>query len=137
MKGPLFVDTAYLLALVNTRDRYHAVAQRLAAEAQPPFVTSEAILLEVGNALAPPPRRALGAALLERLTDDPDFEIVPLTPKITAAAIALYRKRPDKGWGLTDCTSLVIMRQRDIRRALAMDRRFEQEGFVAVMKQLT
>jgi predicted nucleic acid-binding protein len=50
-----FVDTCYVLALVNTADQYHEQARAAAATVHPPFVTTEAVLVEIGSALAPNP----------------------------------------------------------------------------------
>ncbi|MFO1096116.1 MAG: hypothetical protein U0992_22840 [Planctomycetaceae bacterium] len=56
-RAALFVDTAYLLALVNTRDRWHDSAVRweqvLAAQRRP-LVITEFVLLEFADALAKP-----------------------------------------------------------------------------------
>ena len=52
MKQPIFIDTSYILALVNTADKYHERARATALLARPPFITTEAVLTEVGNALS-------------------------------------------------------------------------------------
>lgn len=36
----------------------------------------------------------------------------------------------DKKWSFTDCTSKVVMEQREIFEAFAFDHHFEQMGFV-------
>jgi uncharacterized protein len=48
-----FIDTSFVIAVVNRKDQYHGEAVKLAAlyDGQP-LVTTEAVLLEVGNALA-------------------------------------------------------------------------------------
>ena len=51
-----FVDTAYVLALLNSRDAYHKKAKELLSQlriAHEVWVT-EAVLIEVGNSLALP-----------------------------------------------------------------------------------
>jgi predicted nucleic acid-binding protein len=40
-----FVDTGYLLALVNTTDKYHPQARATASVIAPPFITTEAVLI--------------------------------------------------------------------------------------------
>jgi predicted nucleic acid-binding protein len=52
MKPQIFIDTSYVLALINTRDDYHATASQAAGLVQPPFLTTEAVLVEIGNALS-------------------------------------------------------------------------------------
>ncbi len=46
----------------------------------------------------------------------------------------LYRARPDKGYSLTDCISMQIMRREGLTDALTNDRHFEQEGFRALFR---
>jgi predicted nucleic acid-binding protein len=61
----VFLDTSYILALVNTADEYHQRASKAALEARGPFVTTEAVLTEIGNSLARLRWRSLGVAALE------------------------------------------------------------------------
>ncbi len=134
MKPAIFIDTSYFLALVNSRDKYHQAAKILAAQVQPPFVTSSAVLFELGNALAKPPYRALGVRALQQIRTDPEIEVVSVAPDLFAQAITFYQSRPDKAWGLTDCSSFVIMRQRGLREALTADKHFEQAGFRRLLR---
>jgi hypothetical protein len=48
--------------------------------------------------------------------------------------LELYHQHADKEWTLTDCTSFVVMREREITKALTADHHFEQAGFVALLK---
>jgi len=49
----IFVDTLFVVALVNQRDQYHQQAVELADRlAGQPLLTTDAVLLEIGNALA-------------------------------------------------------------------------------------
>jgi len=129
VKPAIFIDTSYFLALVNSRDKYHQAAKIVATQVKPPFVTSSAVLFELGNALAKPPHRALGVQALQQIRADTGIEIVPIAPDLFTQAITFYQSRPDKAWGLTDCSSFVIMRQRGLREALTADKHFEQAGF--------
>ena len=130
-----FVDTGHWLALTDAGDQYHARARALAASVRPPLVTTDAVLLEVGNALAAVRWRGLGVALLDDVRASRDVEVVSLTPDLFERAVALYRTRPDKEWGVTDCVSFVVMRERGITEALAADHHFEQAGFRALLRE--
>ena len=44
-------------------------------------------------------------------------------------ALALYKSRPDKSWGLTDCFSFVVMKEERLKVALSFDEYFKQAGF--------
>ena len=78
MNAPVFIDTSYVLALVNTADQYHERARVTAATVEPPFVTTEAVLTEIGNALSRARWRQLAIATLHDLRADPDIKVVPL-----------------------------------------------------------
>lgn len=129
MKPAIFIDTSYFLALINSRDKYHQAAKTAAGQARPPFVTSDAVLFELGNALARPPYRKLGIHALRQIRADAGIEIVHVDPDLFTQTTAFYQSRPDKAWGLTDCASFVIMQQRGLHEALAADKHFEQAGF--------
>lgn len=49
------------------------------------------------------------------------------------AGLALYEARPDKSYSLTDCISMVTMRQHGISEVLTRDTHFMQEGFTPLI----
>lgn len=130
---PVFLDTGYMLALLNTRDKYHQAAVALAKAVQPPYITSEAILLEIGNALSRPPYRALGIQALTEMRESDQYRIVPVDSTLISRGFELFRARPDKAWGLTDCISFVIMQELGLTHALTADQHFEQAGFIKLL----
>lgn len=132
---PRFMDTGYWLALMHTGDQYHLRASALSHVLTPPLVTTEAVLIEVGNAFAGERFRTIGVGLLADIRSDPAIEIVPVTTELLERAIALYTARPDKEWGLTDCVSFVVMQERGITEALAADQHFVQAGFRALLRE--
>lgn len=85
--------------------------------------------IEIGNALSKRRYRKAATELLDSLEEDTSIEIVPITEQLCYKAYKLYRERPDKEWGLTDCISFVIMKERGIDQALTTDGHFEQAGF--------
>jgi predicted nucleic acid-binding protein len=127
-----FLDASYAIALGSARDQHHAVAVRLARQIEIErvrLVTTRAVILEIGNALARSRYRAAAVALLDALESDPGVEIVPLSEDLYGAAAQLYRKHADKEWGLTDCLSFVVMARRGLTEALTADDHFRQAGF--------
>jgi predicted nucleic acid-binding protein len=129
MTLPTFLDTSYILAVVNTRDRFHERARATSSLVFPPFVTSEAVLIEIGNMFSREAWRSLGVATLNWLRHSPDIEVVPVDTSLLDRAIAFYGSRTDKEWGLTDCISFVVMQERGLTNALTTDRHFVQAGF--------
>jgi predicted nucleic acid-binding protein len=45
----------------------------------------------------------------------------------------MNKKRMDKGWGLTDCTSFIVMQRYEVIDALTTDEHFQQAGFRALL----
>jgi len=133
-----FLDAVYSIALVSATDQHHRMAAEVAAElkAKPArLVTTRAVLVEIGNALAKPHLRAVGIELLKSFENDPRIEIVALDDALYRRGFELFHSRPDKAWSLTDCISFVVMRERGLSQALTFDQHFEQAGFTALLRQ--
>lgn len=90
--------------------------------------------LEIGNALSRLPYREAAVALLKSLEEDPNVEIVSLTEELYKEAFELYQQRTDKEWGMTDCISFTVMRERNLQEALTTDKHFQQAGFKALLR---
>lgn len=125
----IFVDTSYIVGLINERDQYHDQALRLADQYDgQSLVITDAVLLEVANALARG-YKLEAVAVIEDLLSAKDVEVVRLTTELFNQAFELYKARQDKAWGLVDCISFVVMQKQNIRVALAFDQHFVQAGF--------
>lgn len=138
MRASAFLDTSYAIALASQRDHFHSQAIHLAdqlEESATRLVTTRAVLLEIGNALSQQRYRHAAVALLDALEADPSIEIVPLTEKLYARAVDLYRQHHDKEWGLIDCVSFIVMRDHDIYDALTTDDHFRQAGFRVLLEE--
>ena len=131
----VFIDTSFVLALVNPDDQYHAwsvqAAANLALNAVQ-RVTTEAVLIEIGNGLSRGRRRMLGLQAIRLLRNDPKLNIAPVDAALIDRAVELFAARMDKEWGLTDCISFVVMRDLGLTRALTTDDHFAQAGFRAI-----
>ncbi|MGB1254063.1 MAG: type II toxin-antitoxin system VapC family toxin [Candidatus Promineifilaceae bacterium] len=136
MQFNVFVDTAAWIALLNKDDKYHQDARRvmqMLQQQQAYFITSEFVLLEVADALSSPAIRPKTIGFINGLRNLPRIEIVAATNELIADAWELYSARLDKEWGLTDCTSFVIMRQQKITQAFTSDHHFSQARFSKLM----
>ncbi len=132
----LFLDTAYAIALSVSTDVHHEQAVQLAEQLEArrtKLITTPSVLMEIGNALARQRYREAAVQLLEALQQDPQVECVPQTDELYRQAFELFRSRPDKEWGMTDCVSFVVMTQRGLSAALTTDEHFEQAGFQALL----
>jgi predicted nucleic acid-binding protein len=132
----LLLDTSYVLALENRNDPHHEHAKSLDRQLMQERDLSLlhwGILLEVLDGYARVDRRGKGLQLLERFETEDRYLVYPITDPLLQQALTLYRSRPDKDWGLTDCLSFVLMRQEGITEALTADVHFRQAGFTALL----
>jgi len=134
----IFADAGYWIALLHPRDEHHGKAQGLSRKLQRVrLVTTEMVLVEFLNALANEGKalRRAAAEFVAAMRTNPNVEVVSQTSQQFAAAFAFYRSRMDKGWGLTDCASFLVMQERRITEALAHDEDFQQAGFRALLRE--
>lgn len=132
----IFVDTGYILALTNIRDQWHSSALRWSTQiARNPtrLLTTDFVLLEIADSLASLPQRSHSVRMIQMMQQDPQLEVVPASRHLLDAAWDLYTNRADKDWGLTDCTSFIVMQDRGLQNALTVDRHFQQAGFRALL----
>ena len=132
----IFADTGYFIALLSPVDLLHVRAMKLAktlAAKRTAIVTTEAVLIETLDGFARYHYRSVAAKLVKELENDSDVEVVPTTSARFKLAHELYSDRADKTWGLTDCISFVVMRERKIKQALTADRHFIQAGFEGLL----
>jgi predicted nucleic acid-binding protein len=128
----VFLDTGFIVALINTRDQYHGRAIEFAQLLErTPLITTEAVLLEIGTALSRGYKEQCLAAI-DRLMNSEDSTVVRLDDELFERALDLYETHLDKDWGLVDCLSFIVMRDSDTDSALTFDHNFEQAGFKIV-----
>jgi predicted nucleic acid-binding protein len=129
-----FIDTLFIVALLTPNDKYHSRADAIAdSYINGPLVTTDAVLLEIGNGLARQ-RKAEAVEIISRFRRADNVEVVPMTPALFDKGFALYRGHADKQWGLVDCISFMEMRERGMTDALTFDQHFTQAGFSALMR---
>jgi predicted nucleic acid-binding protein len=74
-----------------------------------------------------PPRERL------RILNDATIDVRPQSDATFMAGLALYEARPDKGYSLTDCVSMLAMREEGMTEVLTHDDHFTQEGFIKLL----
>lgn len=129
----VFADTSYFLALVNPGDRDYQRANALTQQKPGQLVTTDWILVELGNALCRTEARRHFLILLAFLRGRVENVIIQASQDLLDDGIELFRNRDDKSWSLTDCISFVVMNQHGITDALTADVHFEQAGFRAML----
>jgi predicted nucleic acid-binding protein len=130
----LLLDTAFVQALLNRHDQHHDRALTLlpSVQAAAEVWITEAVLVEIGNALSTFHREA-AAAFVEQCYHTANMRVVTIDTPLLLRALQLYRSRPDKTWGLTDCISFVVMQENKLTDAVTTDQHFVQAGYQALL----
>jgi len=133
----VFADTAYWLAISNPRDQLHQKALEVSQSLGPHrIITTDEVLTEFLALYSPygPEMRRTAAQMARGVLSNPNIQVLQQTHESFLAGLNLYEQRLDKGYSLTDCISMTIMRERRIQEALTADHHFAQEGFKALLK---
>ena len=136
MLPAVFLDTSYLLALVNAADASHTRALRGAgklATAHQKSVTTEAVLFEFCNSLSRKFWRESAVQIVRALRENSDVIVVPINTTLLNRSFDLYANRLDKEWSLTDCLSFIVMQDQQLKQVLTTDHHFRQAGFEIVL----
>ena len=129
MKELIFIDTGFVIGLIYEQDQYHQQAINLSIKyEQNSFVTTDAVLLELGNAVVRHSKPKAIKIIEDFYTSD-NVNIVNLTPQLFQEAFNLYKQHDDKTWGLVDCLSFIVMWKLNINQVLTFDKHFSQAGF--------
>ena len=128
----VFVDSSYWLAILNANDELHTAACEISLEGR--LITTCAVQLEVMDAFSLPRHRPLALAFWQATSMHSDVSVISLDSDLLDKAVALFEKRPDKAWSLTDCISFIVMQRQGITEALTGDHYFRQAGFVPLLE---
>ncbi|HEU0010360.1 MAG TPA: PIN domain-containing protein [Verrucomicrobiae bacterium] len=130
----VFADTWFFLAVLNRDDPQHERALRTSRTDRRHRVTTDWVLVEVGDALCQRGNRDVFVRFHDWILEQTGFTVVPASRELLEEGVHLFRYRRDKDWPLTDCISFVVMEDEEIREALTGNRHFEQAGFTALLK---
>lgn len=137
MNKKIFMDTAFLIAVIDTSDKYHDIAvecYKNLVELKWSIITTEAILVELGNGLSKLKWREIAHKWITSIKGSKTiFRVIPITTELLNKAISIYGERLDKEWGLTDCISFIVMKDLNLTNALTTDHHFEQAGYKIFM----
>lgn len=135
----IFCDTLYFKALVDRKDQYHDQALKLTANLEAAsLITTQDIFVEALNFVSgygPTIREAM-TKLLTSFLLLPNALVIDRSRSLFNKGWELYRQRNDKQYSLTDCISMVVMKERGLQRILTNDVHFQQEGFQVLFCRL-
>jgi uncharacterized protein len=127
----VFADAFYWVALANPSDEWHAAVTDFDEKNNDALVTSEQVLTEFLNYYSGwgAYRRRAVHRMVGTILTHPAIITVGQSSASFLSGLRLYGEREDKGYSLTDCVSMNIMRERGITSILTRDKHFQQEGF--------
>ena len=128
----VFADTFYWIAVFNPNDSFYGKATALGQSMQNRLIiTTDEVLTEFLTYFASgdPGVRRRAVKTVRGILSNPKVRVIPQTRQSFLAALDLYDARPDKGYSLTDCISMNVMKAEEITDILTHDEHFRQEGF--------
>lgn len=128
----IFTDSAYWIALLHRRDQWHRQALAVSRTLAPhTLVTTEWVLAEflAFFSAAGESARRRAAERTRGILRDPKIQVLAPDQALFQDGLALYERRLDKAYSLTDCISMHLMRRDGLTDVLTNDRHFTQEGF--------
>lgn len=137
----VFIDSNIIIALLNSRDKYHANAKQLLTELRKQEygkrVTTDYILDEVLTTLwLHTHRKSIVAKAYNLLRNTPEFiRLEYVTPHILDNAWMKWEKLakwPKKPLSFTDCCILSFMEKNDVKYLASFDSDFD--GLVALVE---
>jgi predicted nucleic acid-binding protein len=84
----IFVDTGYLLAVLNPRDELFERAQSWATAVHEPLVTTEYILWELVNSLSAPADRLKVHAAVAEISTSEGWQLIHATPELFSEGLS-------------------------------------------------
>ncbi len=133
MSKNVFIDTSFVIALINKNDLYHDKAIELSIKYEDyPLITTDVVLLEIGNAMAKKFKQE-AIKIIETFQDSDAVRIVEFNFTLFEKAFEMYKKYNDKTWGIVDCLSFIVMQENNVVNALTSDKHFKQAGFKVLM----
>ena len=134
MKDIIFVDTGFLIAIINKDDKYHPEAIRtyqkikeLARKRLVELIYTDYIFDEVMAFLVS--RSVTHSTIVEygnNLRKSQLFQFIFISETMYDESWKMFKKYQDKQWSFTDVTSFYVMETFGITYYLSYDEHFEQ-----------
>lgn len=131
----IFADTFYWIALLSPRDTWHSrVIEWSQSNPHQSLIITDGIIDEIFAHFSKQGEIMRGKVIefYQNILDDPSIQLISYNPELRQAGIELYKKRLDKGYSLTDCISMVVIKKLNIAEVLTNDKHFSQEGFIII-----
>lgn len=118
----IFVDTSYLVAIVDRKDRWHRQALKLSTTVSRGLLVSDVVITQAVSIMGERGGTRAAGTLYEFLKESCEVEY--LDAKALDEAMNYYEQF-DGRLPLAQCTSLAIMARRGVTRILSFDKAFD------------
>ena len=128
----IFADSFYWIALINPKDQWRTKAMEASKDLVGGLViTTDEVLTETLNYFAESGKfmRQNAVKNVRAILLNQNIEIISCSHERILEAIDFYESCLDKGYSLTDCVSMLTMKNLAVQKILTHDNHFEQEGF--------
>jgi uncharacterized protein len=132
MRELVFWDTSAIYAYINRKDPDHAAVRLVVNGAKCRFVLTNYVFDEVVTLTLSRLGHAAAMHIGNILLNSPQIQSHRIGAQDEINAWAHFSGRPDKGYSFTDCTSFVLMKRLGLKKCLATDNHFRQEGFISL-----
>ncbi len=129
MKEKIFFDTSAIYAYINLKDPDHKAIKSFLGNFKGKLVITNYIFDEIITLITSRLGHKTAVFVGNVLLNSPQIEKIWVTQTDEKEAWALFSVRMDKEYSFTDCISFIVMRKYNIKKYLALDEHFKQEGF--------
>jgi uncharacterized protein len=136
MAGEIFIDTSGFYALLVRGDDQHDRARhamRQAAKKKRRFLTTDYVLDEAATLLMARGGSTVIPALFESVSASKACRVVWMDVERFEKTKGVFIKNIDRIWSFTDCFSLIVMKDLQLREALSKDAHFSAAGFIPLL----
>ena len=119
----ILVDSSYFVALADRKDRWHVAATELDKSGWDAVLVSDLIVAESVTIVGSRGRGKAAQRLYSYFVDSCELSFVD---KNTLDRAMKYHLQYDGSLSVADCTSIVIMQDRGIRRIVSFDTDFDR-----------
>jgi predicted nucleic acid-binding protein len=124
----VFIDTSGFFAWASQDDHWHERAVQILTDRSRRFLTTDWILGETVNLLGARRKPHLASRLFDLMETTRVIDIAYVGPDAFWRAKEFWIKHSEHPLSFTDCTSLVVAKERKIAEALTTDRHFQIAG---------
>jgi uncharacterized protein len=128
----IFADAFYWIALLNRNDKYYSIVKTFNRNlTNVILITTDEVLIEFLNFYSSSgmEMRRNAVSKVEDILNSQMVKVIHQKHDYFLAGLFLYKQRLDKGYSLTDCISMSIMKELGINEVLTHNKHFAQEGF--------